>query len=197
MAQQFINPNSGSRRMNFNNPAFNTFASQNARIWKRVFVNGLDNRGTQTGIIRLMGSGNCDRFSADASSVLRNLSVTQVDVDGVNDCIQTAIGRLTNCNVSNQDIEGAGTNATTGAGGTVNLPNIAFNQNVEIAKSITINEGSAVTNGAVTLRRGAIVLGTIDGFTNTVNMNQCYSAHAAGVNPNPQDAVTLAINSMV
>lgn len=196
MAQQFINPNSGSRRMNFTNPVFSTFGGQNAAIWKRVFVNGQDNRGTQTGIIRLEGSGNCPIPGPDESSVLRNLSVAQVDVAGVNDCIQTAIGRLTSCDVSNQDIEGAGTNATTGQGGTVNLPNVNFNQNVEIAKSISINEATASTNGAVTLRRGAIVLGSINGFTNTVNMNQCYSAHAAGDNPNPQDAVTLAINSL-
>jgi hypothetical protein len=198
MAQQFINSSSGSRRMNFNNPAFGTFGSQNARIWTRVFMNGLDNRGTETGIIRLDGAGNCDRFGLDESSVLRNLSVAQVDVMNSNNCIQTALGRVNGCNESWQDIEGTGTNAITGEGGKVVLQGATFNQNVEIAKHVRINEiGSAVTLGAVILRRGAILESgsTIDGFTNTVNMNQCYSAHSNGANPRPEDAIKLAFSS--
>jgi hypothetical protein len=192
MGQQFINPTLGSRRMNFTNPTFGEFAGEDAAIYKRVFVNGLADRGTQTGIIRLQGSGNCQTSGPDESSVLRNLSITQVDVATNTDCIQTAIGRVISCDVSNQDLEGAGTNSTNGSGGTVNLFNNTFTQNIEIAKEVTINEGSATNNGAVILRRGAIVLGTIGDFTNTVNMNQCYPAHSNGLNPDPYDGIDIA-----
>ena len=199
MAQQFINPTSGSRRMNFTNPTFNEFSSENARIYKRVFVDGLANRGTQTGTIRLDGSGNCLASGVDASSVLRNLSTTNIVVVNLTDCIQTALGRVVDCDISNQNIEGVGTNSSNGSGGTVDIaPALAagdFNQNLEIAKSVILNEAASVSlgNGALTLRRGAVVSGSASFFARNVVMTQCFPAHNPGfpANPSMVEAMTL------
>lgn len=199
MAQQFINPTSGSRRMNFTNSSFGEFGTENARIYKRVFVDGLANRGTQTGTIRLDGSGNCLTSGTDASSVLRNLSTTNVVVVGLTDCIQTALGRVVDCDISNQNIEGVGTNSSNGSGGTVDIaPALAFgnfNQNLEIAKSVVLNEAANVSlgNGALTLRRGAVVSGSASFFASNVVMTQCFPAHNPGFPANPSmiNAMTL------
>jgi hypothetical protein len=199
MAQQFINPALGSRRMNFTNPTFGEFGAENARIYKRVFADGLANRGTQVGTIRLDGSGNCLASGTDESSVLRNLNTTNVVVVGLTDCIQTALGRVVDCEISNQDIEGVGTNSSDGSGGTVDIaPALVvgnFNQNLEIAKSVILGEAASVSlgNGALTLRRGAVVGGSASFFASNVVMTQCFPAHNPGFPANPRmiDAMNL------
>lgn len=192
MALQLIGL-SGSRRMELTQASY---AAETPTINKRVFMNGLSNRGSSTGAITLNGSGNCLVSVADASSVLRNLNVATVNVQNLTDCIQTALGRVVDCDNSSQHIEGVGTNATNGSGGTVNLVPAAggFNQNLEIAKSVTLNEGANVIlgqspwtpgTGTLTLRRGADVNGSASFFADQIVMTQCFPAHNPGFPSNP------------
>jgi len=198
MALQLIGT-SGSRRLELTT---NGHGAETPLINKRVFLNGLSNRGSATGTITLDGSGNCLAGGADASSVLRNLNVATVDVYNLTDCIQTAMGRVVDCDNSSQHIEGVGTNATNGSGGTVNLSPSAggFNQNLEIAKTVTLNQANvilgqspwSVNTGTLTLRRGANVGGTASLFADQIVMTQCFSAHTIGaLNPIMSQAMTL------
>ena len=183
----------GSRRLNLTSANYST---ETPTINKRVFVSGLASRGTSTGTITLNGSGNCLVGNADASSVLSNLNVATVVVTNLTDCIQTALGRVVDCDNSSQHIEGVGTSAANGSGGTVNLtPNAgSFNQNLEIAKAVTLNEGLNATlgTGTLTLRRGADVSGAASFFADNISMTQCFSTHANGANPSMTQALNLA-----
>jgi len=87
---------SGSRRLTLtsSNP------TETPTINKRVFIEGNANRGSSVGTITLNGSGNCPVGGSDASSVLRNLNVATVNVTNLSDCIQTALGRVTDCDNS-------------------------------------------------------------------------------------------------
>jgi hypothetical protein len=172
----------GSRRLELTT---NNHSSETPSIGKRVFLNGLNNRGTSVAAITLSGSGNCTE-----PSVLRNLSVPTVIVNSDADCIQTALG-IADCAVYTQDIEGVGTNSVNGSGGTVNLNNAVFTQSFAISKSVAFTNGNS-TSGTVTLRRGAAVTG-LTNFTNTVNLEQC-SAFAGAAHPNPQDGIAIATN---
>ena len=172
----------GSRRLELTT---NNHSSETPSIGKRVFLNGLNNRGTSVGAITLNGSGNCTD-----PSVLRNLSAPTVIVNSDADCIQTALG-IADCAVYTQDIEGVGTNSVNGSGGTVNLNSALFTQSFAISKSVAFTNGNS-TSGTVTLRRGAAVTG-LTNFTNTVNLEQC-SAFAGAAHPNPQDGIAIATN---
>lgn len=179
MAVQLIGT-TGSRRLELTT---NNHSTETPSIGKRVFLNGLNNRGTSVGAITLNGSGNCTD-----PSVLRNLSVPTVIVNSDADCIQTALG-IADCSVYTQDIEGVGTNSTNGSGGTVNLNSAAYTQSFAISKSVAFTNAISTT-GTVTLRRGAAVTG-MNNFTNTVNLEQC-TAFAGANHPNPQDGIAIA-----
>jgi len=182
MAIQLIGT-TGSRRLELTT---NNHSTETPSIGKRVFLNGLNNRGTSVGAITLSGSGNCTD-----PSVLRSLSAPTVIVNSDADCIQTALG-IADCSVYTQDIEGVGTNSTNGSGGTVDLNNAAYTQSFAISKSVAF-ANTATTTGTVTLRRGAAVTG-LNSFTNTVNLEQCSSFAGAG-HPNPQDGIAIAITN--
>ena len=171
---------SGSRRLELLQANHTT---ETPTINKRVYVNGLTGRGTTVGTTTLFGSGNCTE-----PSVLRNLNLANAIVNSDADCIQTALG-LAGCTTYTQDIEGVGTNSTNGSGGTVNLNNVAYTQNIDIAKSVTFTNKLSTT-GTVTLRKGAAVTG-LNNFTNTVNLEQCVS-FAGASHPNPEDGIAIA-----
>jgi hypothetical protein len=171
---------SGSRRLELLQANHTT---ETPTINKRVYVNGLTGRGTTVGTTTLSGSGNCTD-----PSVLRNLNLANAIVNSDADCIQTALG-LAGCTTYTQDIEGVGTNSTNGSGGTVDLNNVAYTQNIDIAKSVTFTNKLSTT-GTVTLRKGAAVTG-LNNFTNTVNLEQCVS-FAGASHPNPEDGIAIA-----
>jgi len=181
MAVQLIGT-TGSRRLELTT---NNYSAETPTIGKRVFLNGLSNRGSSVGSITLNGSGNCAN-----PSVLSSLSVPTVIVSSDADCIQTALG-IADCAVYTQDIEGVGTNSVNGSGGTVDLNNATYSQSFAISKSVAFTNG-ITTSGTVTLRRGAAVTG-LTNFTNTVNLEQC-SAFAGAAHPNPQDGIAIATN---
>jgi hypothetical protein len=183
MAQQLIG-STGSSRMELTT---SSHSAETPTISKRVYLNGLSNRGTTVGTITLSGSGNCTN-----PSVLRNLSAATVTVNSNADCIQTALG-IANCTDYTQNIEGVGTSSANGSGGTVNLNSAAYTQNIDIAKSVTFTNATT-TSGIVTLRRGANVLAGLSNFAPTVNLEQC-ATFSGATNPDPQQAVTIVNNS--
>ncbi len=180
--------NSGSRRLELTQPSY---SAELPTINKRVYINGLPNRGTVVAgggaygdWLILNGSGDCNN-----PSVLRNLSLNKIYMPNSNDCIQTALG-IADCSVYTQNLEGVGTNATNGSGGIIDLNAQPFNnQHVDIAKNVVFAWANNIGNNTLTLRRGADVAGLND-WANEVSLEQC-STFVGAQNPSMQQAVTF------
>jgi Secretion system C-terminal sorting domain len=180
MSLQLINSNSGSSKLALTKVG-GVYSTENPTINTRVYMYGLANRGSSTGTITLNGSGDCA-----SPSKLLDLSVTNIVVATINDCIQTSLG-----DAASQSNQGVGTSSSDGSGGTVDLSNLTYSQDVEIAKSVAFTNAMLPQSAGnyVTLRRGASPTGLTD-FSMHVYMNQSSSWTSAS-NPVPTDAMSI------